>query len=187
MQIEKTSHILIIINIMLDNIFVYWKGYNMEESNAFKELKYRAWENFMYGGRLFNNKVTKSITYAWEKKLPVGRSKSEHYEKGVKMLCDIVKENTSAPETTVLVVSIAFSIVLQFSNKFNDTYSIHNPGAYQVGTLDGVTVVVEPTFDEEEKLLFDLATNDIIAIDTIPYDYENDKEELLKRLETQGI
>lgn len=153
-------------------------------SKIFEELKFEAWENFIHHLDLFGfKKAKKAVAYKWEKEVPTGTSKIEHYRKGCKILTDLVKENLvkgyiTAPETAALIISASFVPILIFADNFTRTGIPNLNGPYEVGLLDGISVIVEPSFDAEEKLIVDLDSHEVISIDTVGYDYETDLTEL---------
>lgn len=148
-------------------------------SKVFEELKFEAWENFIHHLDLFGfKKAEKAVAYKWEKRVPTGRSKLEHYAKGCKILTDLVRENITAPETAALIISASFVPILIFADNFTRTAITTLNGPYEVGLLDGISVIVEPSFEAEEKLIVDIDSHEVISIDTVGYDYETDLAEL---------
>ncbi len=152
------------------------------ESKSFLELKYRIWNNY------FDNLIIdKDIEFNWERRLPVGRSKFEHYYKAGTMLADLIKANVGQAEATILIIPAHFVQILIFADTkiYERADSCTINGAYQCGILNGIAVVVDPTIpadDNKYMLLLDLAENKAIRIVPGKYDYDTDLAEVIEQL-----
>ena len=157
------------------------------ESPAFSELKYKIWNNY------FDNLVfEKEVEFNWERRLPVGRSKYEHYQKAGAILADIIKENVEIPRAAVLIIPACFKPILIFADaKYYEPSEISTiSNAYQCGTLLGAPVVVDIAIDESESsymILFDILNNKAIRIVPGKYDYETDLADEIAHLKEAGM
>lgn len=152
------------------------------ESKAFLELKYRALNYY-----LSHQNPSKEVALNWERRLPIGRSKYEHYQKAGAMLADLIKANVENLEAAVLIIPPTFTPIMIFAdaNQYERCEVGVISGAYQCGTLNGTAVVVEPTIPAGEAaymLLFDFASGKVIRIIQGKYDYDADLAEVSQEM-----
>ena len=150
----------------------------IDQSRAFKELQYQAWESYVK--RL---QVSYTVTFDWEKRIPVGRSKAEHYAKAGRLLASIVKDNVQNPWSAVLLIPASILPILLLNSSFKPLVGVDVSGAYQIGELCGTPIVVDPVLSGKDYfMLIDVETGKVVRIEQGAYDYEADADNLKKEL-----
>ena len=145
------------------------------DTRAFIELQYQATKAYL--ASLAESSEIKEEKFNWEPKLPIGRTKIEHYSKACEMLSAIIENNGSEP--SVLFVPASFVPVLIFGMTFEAIDSAdHIPGAYGIlGRLGSTVVVLDPDLPitgELSMLLVNVVTGQAVRITQGKYDYAAD-------------
>lgn len=150
----------------------------VDQSRAFKELQFQAWESYVK-----NLQVSYTVTFDWEKRIPVGRSKAEHYAKAGRLLACIVKDNVQNPSSAVLLIQAGMLPILLLDDGFRPFVGVDVSGAYQIGELCGTPIVMDPTLSGKDYfMLIDVETGKVVRIEQGVYDYEADADDLKKEL-----
>jgi len=148
------------------------------ESRSFLELQYAAMNSY-----LNSLKIDKEIPLNWERRLPLGRSKLEHYRKAGAMLLDLIKENVKDQGAAIVIIPANFIPILYFADKYANSDICKLNGVYQCGILGNTAVAVDPTIpsgEESYMLLIDFASSTAIKIIQGKYDYDADLAEIEK-------
>lgn len=142
------------------------------ESRAFLELQYTAMSHY-----LNSLKIDKEVPLNWERKLPLGKSKYEHYQKAGSMLLDLIKENVEDQNAAIVIVPASFLPILCLASKYARADECRLNGVYQCGILGNTAVAVDPNIPSGEEayiLLIDFASGKAIRITQGKYDYDAD-------------
>lgn len=149
-----------------------------DRSRAFKELLLQAWKSYV--GSL---QISYTVIFDWEKRIPAGRGKAEHYAKAVTLLTSIVKGNVQNSKSAILLIPADMFPILLIGSGFRPFADIDLNGAYQVGELCGTPVVIDQTLSGKDYfMLIDAETHKAIRIKQGAYDYETDAADLKREL-----
>lgn len=155
------------------------------ESRAFLELQYMAMSHY-----LNSLKIDKEVPLNWERKLPLGKSKYEHYRKAGLMLLDIIKENVDDQDAAIVIIPASFQPIIYFASEYAGAEECKLNGVYQCGILGNTAVAVDPTIPSGEEaymLLIDFASGKTVKITQGKYDYDTDLAEEMAYLKEIGM
>ena len=159
----------------------------MTTTRAFAQLQYDALRNY-----IDNYPIKTTVEFNWEKRVPIGRYKLDHYRKAGRLLSEIIQNNITPYEPAVLIIPSSFMPIVTLADNFNHIVLSETNGFMEIGnlaivaetgtTFTSVAVVLDPEL-EDEFLLFDKASGNAIKIVQGKYDYDADLADLEKTKE----
>lgn len=141
------------------------------ESKLFTELKFRAlnkyFDELVKEAEETNNNLraagAKAPIFKWTPEVPFGKTKLQHYCDGCEELDKLIKEfttfifpgeETCLRENFILFIGPSLITLIPFSDKFVNTKNYEmSYGMYELGTLDGTLVMVNPLIQENNDMI----------------------------------